>query len=47
MKVYLQYPWKFPDSPYYKYLIDSLPDGIEYLNVKKVIKRCDERRKVI
>jgi len=35
MKVYLQYPWKFPDSPYYKYLIDSLPDGIEYLNVKK------------
>ncbi len=35
MKVYLQYPWKFPDSPYYKYLIDSPPDGIEYLNVKK------------
>ena len=21
IKVYLQYPWKFPDSPYYKYLI--------------------------
>lgn len=35
IKVYLQYPWKFPDSPYYKYLIDHPPEGIEYLNVKK------------
>ena len=35
MKVYLQYPWKFPDSPYYKYLIDNPPEGIEYLNVSK------------
>ena len=23
IKVYLQYPWKFPDSPYYRYLIDK------------------------
>jgi len=23
IKIYLQYPWKFPDSPYYKYLIDN------------------------
>jgi glycosyltransferase involved in cell wall biosynthesis len=32
IKVYLQYPWKFPDSPYYKYLIDFPPNDIEYLN---------------
>lgn len=35
IKVYLQYPWKFPDSPYYKYLVDNPPHGTEYLNVKK------------
>jgi len=35
IKVYLQYPWKFPDSPYYKYLIDSPPEGIEFQNIKK------------
>ena len=35
MEVYLQYPWKFPDSPYYKYLIDSPPEGIEFQNIEK------------
>ncbi|MCK4996960.1 glycosyltransferase family 4 protein [Candidatus Pacearchaeota archaeon] len=35
IKIYLQYPWKFPDSPYYKYLIDSPPEGIEFLNTQK------------
>ena len=35
LKVWLQYPWKFPDSPYYKYLIDNPPQGIEYLNAEK------------
>ena len=35
IKVYLQYPWKFPDSPYYKYLIDNPPEGIEYINAEK------------
>lgn len=35
MKVYLQYPWKFPDSPYYKYLIDSPPKDIKFKNIKK------------
>lgn len=34
MKVYLQYPWKFPDSPYYKYLIQSPPKEVEYLNAE-------------
>lgn len=35
IKVYIQYPWKFPDSPYYKYLINNAPPRIEYLNTKK------------
>ena len=35
-KIYLQYPWKFPDSPYYKSLIENPPREIEYLNTKKV-----------
>lgn len=35
IKVYLQYPWKFPDSPYYKYLVDNPPKNIEFLNAKK------------
>ncbi|MBS3070743.1 glycosyltransferase family 4 protein [Candidatus Pacearchaeota archaeon] len=34
IKVYLQYPWKYPDSPYYKYLIKNPPNNIEYLNTK-------------
>lgn len=35
LKVYLQYPWKFPDSPYYKYLIDNPPKNVEFLNIGK------------
>ncbi len=35
MKIYLQYPWKFPDSPYYKYLLKEIPEEIKYLNVEK------------
>jgi len=35
IKVYLQYPWKFPDSPYYKYLVENPPERIEYLNAEK------------
>jgi len=35
LKVYLQYPWKFPDSPYYKYLLFSPPKNIKYLNIDK------------
>jgi glycosyltransferase involved in cell wall biosynthesis len=35
IKVHLQYPWKFPDSPYYKYLIDNPPEGIKYINAEK------------
>ncbi|MFA4887929.1 MAG: glycosyltransferase family 4 protein [Candidatus Nanoarchaeia archaeon] len=35
IRVFLQYPWRFPDSPYYKYLLSSPPEGIEYLNVAR------------
>lgn len=35
ISIYLQYPWKFPDSPYYTYLIKSPPSEIEYLNISK------------
>ena len=31
IKVFLQYPWKFPDSPYYNYLVKYPPKNIEYL----------------
>ena len=35
IKIYLQYPWKFPDSPYYKYLLQEHPKEIKYLNAEK------------
>lgn len=35
MKIFLQYPWKFPDSPYYKYLTEYPPKGTTYINVKR------------
>ncbi len=31
IKVYLQYPWKISDSQYYKSILDSPPEGIEYI----------------
>lgn len=33
IKVYLQYPWKFPDSPYYKSLVQNPSKGIIYQNI--------------
>ncbi len=35
IKVYIQYPWKFPDSPYYKSLIEFPAKNIEYILDKK------------
>jgi len=32
IKVYLQRPWKFSDSPYYQYLRKNPPENIEYVN---------------
>jgi glycosyltransferase involved in cell wall biosynthesis len=34
-KIYLQFPWKFVDSQYYKYLLEYPPEGFIYLNKKK------------
>jgi len=31
IKVYIQRPWKFADSPYYQYLLSYPPKNIEYL----------------
>ncbi|MBS3073811.1 glycosyltransferase [Candidatus Pacearchaeota archaeon] len=35
IKIYLQYPWKFADSSYYKNLIYFPANNINYINVKK------------
>jgi glycosyltransferase involved in cell wall biosynthesis len=43
--IYLQYPWKFPDSPYYKYLTKSPPKNIKYTNVKKQAGAITNRKK--
>ncbi len=32
IKVYLQYPWKFPDSSYYKNFMTFPPKNIDYIN---------------
>lgn len=34
IKVYLQYPWKFPDSPYYKSLLKYPSENVDYVNAK-------------
>jgi len=31
MKVYIQRPWKFADSPYYQYLLNYPPKEVEYI----------------
>src|SRR5689334_9862715 len=31
INVYLQRPWKFADSPYYKYLLENPVPGVHYL----------------
>ncbi len=34
IKVYLQYPWKFPDSPYYNSLLQNPPKNVSFVNIK-------------
>lgn len=36
IKVKLIYPWRFPDSPYYKYLLRYPPKGVFYKNKKEL-----------
>ena len=38
MKIHLQYPWAFPDSTYYKTLINHPPKDLIYTNIKKIKK---------
>ncbi|MEM4330482.1 MAG: glycosyltransferase family 4 protein [Candidatus Pacearchaeota archaeon] len=35
IKVYLQYPWKFSDSSYYKNILEFPPNKVVYINYKK------------
>jgi len=35
IKVYLQRPWKFSDSPYYSYLIKDVSRNIKYVNTEE------------
>lgn len=35
MKVYIQYPWAISDSQYYKSLVESPPESVEYINTQK------------
>jgi glycosyltransferase involved in cell wall biosynthesis len=41
ISIYLQYPWKFPDSSYYKNILDFPPENIDYLNYKNKSKKMD------
>jgi len=34
IKVYLQRPWKFSDSPYYGYLVKDVSENIDYVNIE-------------
>lgn len=38
IRVHLQYPWKFPDSSYYKNILDFPPENIDFINYKKSSK---------
>ncbi len=35
IKVYLQYPWSFPDSSYYNSMLEYPPKNISYINANK------------
>ncbi|MCD4771249.1 glycosyltransferase family 4 protein [archaeon] len=35
IKVYMQFPWRFCDSNYYKHLLDCPPEGIQYFSKVK------------
>lgn len=41
IKVHLQYPWRFPDSSYYKNMLEFSPKGIEYVNYKKKLNKME------
>ena len=45
LKVYLQSPWKWTDSPYYKYLREMPPKDIEYVNAQD-FKLIENRKRM-
>ena len=38
IKIYLQYPWKYADSPYYKYLLKDVDPNLKYIRAKGIEK---------
>ncbi len=42
IKVFLQYPWKYVDSSFYRNLVRSAPDEVEYVN-KESVKAIDSK----
>ncbi len=43
IKVYLQKPWKSSDSPYYKFLKESPPSGVKYINLNDASNLIQKR----
>lgn len=41
IRILLQYPWKFPDSSYYKNILDYPSKDIEFVNYKKQDKKME------
>lgn len=41
IKILLQYPWKFPDSSYYKNILESASKNIEFVNYSKLGKKME------
>ncbi len=45
IKVYMQFPWKFGDSNYYKYLLEYPPEKIEYISNIKHLGNITSKKK--
>lgn len=41
IRIFLQYPWKFPDSSYYKNILDHPPEKVSYINYKQNSKKFE------
>jgi len=46
IKIYLQYPWKYSDSPYYRYLVENPPRNILYFNTQREKGATHNKRKL-
>ncbi|MBR9701505.1 glycosyltransferase family 4 protein [Candidatus Pacearchaeota archaeon] len=45
IKIYMQFPWRYGDSNYYKSLLEHAPKNVEYLNNLKHIGNITNNRK--